>query len=82
LLKSVPRLDQSKKDRLIPIDGVPPDLVNRPPGCSFAPRCAFKIDKCITDNPPLMPVGEKHESACWVNPTIDAVTMSGAGAPA
>ena len=82
LLKSVPRLDQSKKDRLIPINGVPPDLVNRPVGCSFAPRCEFKIDKCITDNPPLMPVGEKHESACWVNPTIDAKTMSGAGVPA
>ncbi len=81
LLKSVPRLDQSKKDRLIPIDGVPPDLVNRPVGCSFAPRCAFKIDKCITDNPPLMPIGDKHESACWVNPTIEARAMSDAGVP-
>jgi len=70
LLKSVPRLDQGKKDRLVPIDGVPPDLVHRPAGCSFAPRCAYKIEKCLTDEPPLLNVGEKHESACWVQPTV------------
>jgi oligopeptide transport system ATP-binding protein len=70
LLKSVPRLDQSKKDRLIPIEGVPPDLVHRPPGCSFAPRCAYKIDRCLSEIPPLAAAGDKHQAACWVLPTI------------
>ena len=71
LLKSVPRLDQGKKDRLIPIEGVPPDLVHRPAGCAFAPRCAYKIDKCLTEIPPLMAAGDKHQAACWVMPTIE-----------
>ena len=70
LLKSVPRLDQGKRDRLIPIEGVPPDLVHRPAGCSFAPRCAYKIDKCLTEIPPLESAGDKHQAACWVMPTI------------
>ncbi|MBI5290133.1 MAG: ABC transporter ATP-binding protein [Chloroflexi bacterium] len=81
LLKSVPRLDQSKKDRLIPIDGVPPDLVHRPKGCSFAPRCQYKIEKCLTDDPPLQPVGDKHESACWVNPTVDTKNLTNGSGP-
>jgi oligopeptide transport system ATP-binding protein len=81
LLKSVPRLDQGKKDRLVPIEGVPPDLVNPPAGCSFAPRCAYKIDKCLTDEPPLMAAGDnKHEAACWVMPTIETATPSTNGA--
>ncbi len=71
LLKSVPRLDQSRKDRLVPIEGVPPDLVSPPPGCSFAPRCAYRIDRCTTDEPPLMAAGDRHQSACWVMPHVD-----------
>jgi oligopeptide transport system ATP-binding protein len=71
LLKSVPRLDQGRKDRLVPIEGVPPDLVNPPAGCSFAPRCAYKIDKCLTEEPPLMSAGDKHQSACWVMPDVN-----------
>src|SRR5690242_20042621 len=49
LLKSVPRLDQGRKDRLVPIEGAPPDLVNPPAGCNFVPRCAYKIDKCMSE---------------------------------
>jgi oligopeptide transport system ATP-binding protein len=76
LLKSVPRLDQGRKDRLVPIEGVPPDLVNVPAGCSFAPRCAYKIDKCTVETPPLMSAGDKHEAACWVMPHVDTRTAS------
>jgi len=77
LLKSVPRLDQGRKDRLVPIEGVPPDLVHRPAGCSFAPRCAYKIDKCLTEVPPLMPTGEdRHVAACWVMPTVETIPAS------
>jgi oligopeptide transport system ATP-binding protein len=77
LLKSVPRLDQTKKDRLQPIEGSPPDLINPPRGCNFAPRCAYKIDKCLVEEPPLMPIGEgNHQSACWVMPTIETPVAS------
>jgi oligopeptide transport system ATP-binding protein len=83
LLKSVPRLDQGKRDRLQPIEGSPPDLINPPKGCSFAPRCAYKIEKCLTDEPPLMAAGDnKHQAACWVMPTIDTAPTSEVGGPA
>ena len=65
LLKSVPRLDQSRKSKLEPIEGVPPDLINMPPGCPFAPRCTFRVDRCTEEMPPLQEVGERHTAACW-----------------
>ncbi|MCH8901314.1 MAG: ABC transporter ATP-binding protein, partial [Chloroflexi bacterium] len=65
LLKSVPRLDQERKSKLIPIEGVPPDLINMPPGCSFYPRCTYRVDKCAQESPPLIDVEEKHRVACW-----------------
>jgi oligopeptide/dipeptide ABC transporter ATP-binding protein len=66
LLKSVPRLDQPRKEKLDPIEGQPPDLMNLPPGCSFRPRCRFAIERCAREVPPLMDVGDGHSSACWV----------------
>jgi oligopeptide/dipeptide ABC transporter ATP-binding protein len=66
LLRSVPRLDQPRKSKLEPIDGQPPDLWNLPPGCSFAPRCKFVIDKCPEEAPPLRQIENDHGSACWV----------------
>ncbi|GIX48320.1 MAG: ABC transporter ATP-binding protein [Candidatus Tectimicrobiota bacterium] len=66
LLRSVPRLDQPKKDKLDPIEGQPPDLVNLPPGCSFVPRCRFAVAPCHQEVPPLVPVGDGHLAACWV----------------
>jgi oligopeptide transport system ATP-binding protein len=69
LLQSVPRLDEPRKTRLLPIEGLPPDLANLPPGCPFRPRCRFSIDKCAEENPLLMKVGEGHMSACWVDVT-------------
>ncbi len=77
LLRSVPRLDQTRKDRLVPIEGAPPDLINPPKGCRFAPRCTYKIDKCLTDDPPLMPAGDKHYAACWVMPQMSTSAVSG-----
>ena len=67
LLKSVPRLDEPKKATLHPIEGLPPDLINLPPGCAFRPRCEFAIDKCMTEVPPLMEAtADRHLSACWI----------------
>ncbi len=65
LLKSVPRLDEVRKEKLDPIEGVPPDLARIPPGCSFRPRCRFSVDRCAEEIPPLLPVGNNHTSACW-----------------
>ncbi len=65
LLKSVPRLDEKLKTKLDPIDGMPPDLVNLPAGCSFQPRCVFAVDRCREESPSLMAVANEHHSACW-----------------
>jgi oligopeptide/dipeptide ABC transporter ATP-binding protein len=65
LLRSVPRLDLPRKDKLDPIEGQPPDLTRLPPGCAFVPRCRYKVDKCVQQLPPLMAVEPDHCSACW-----------------
>jgi oligopeptide/dipeptide ABC transporter ATP-binding protein len=66
LLRSVPRLDEPRRARLAPIEGQPPDLTRLPPGCAFAPRCGFRVERCGRDVPPLEPVNERgHVSACW-----------------
>ncbi|NUQ38599.1 MAG: ABC transporter ATP-binding protein [Caldilineales bacterium] len=65
LLRSIPRLDQGHDERLIPIEGLPPDLIDLPPGCSFAPRCPFKIGRCETETPPLQTISHTRRVACW-----------------
>jgi len=66
LLASVPRLDEPRKARLEPIKDQPPDLISLPPGCAFAPRCAYAIDQCRKDKPELAELSRNHFSACWV----------------
>ncbi|MBZ4323284.1 ABC transporter ATP-binding protein [Streptomyces huiliensis] len=72
LLESVPRLDRKGKE-LHAIKGLPPSLVNIPPGCPFHPRCPRARDVCRTDRPPLFPVAPGRSSAChfWKE-TLDA----------
>jgi peptide/nickel transport system ATP-binding protein len=53
LLKSIPKLNQPSHTRLEAITGRPPDLVNPPTGCKFAPRCPYAQPKCIAEEPPL-----------------------------
>jgi oligopeptide/dipeptide ABC transporter ATP-binding protein len=66
LLHSVPRLDEPRRARLEPIEGQPPDLTRLPLGCAFAPRCAFRVERCAAEIPPLRQVGEAGRvSACW-----------------
>jgi oligopeptide/dipeptide ABC transporter ATP-binding protein len=66
LLRSVPRLDEPRRERLDPIEGQPPDLTRLPPGCAFAPRCVFRVARCETEAPALAPVGAGgHIAACW-----------------
>jgi len=65
LLRSVPRLDEPIRAKLDPIEGQPPDLTRLPPGCAFAPRCAFRVERCA-EAPRLVPIGAPgHLSACW-----------------
>jgi oligopeptide/dipeptide ABC transporter ATP-binding protein len=65
LLKSVPRLDNVRKEKLDPIEGMPPDLIHMDSGCPFRPRCRFSVERCKTENPPLLAVADAHTSACW-----------------
>jgi oligopeptide transport system ATP-binding protein len=65
LLGSLPRLDESMHEKLTSIEGLPPDLIAPPPGCPFAPRCDYVMDRCQTENPSLQAVGLDHEAACW-----------------
>jgi oligopeptide/dipeptide ABC transporter ATP-binding protein len=64
LLGSLPRLDAPTRERLTPILGAPPSLVNMPPGCPFAPRCPLHIAECDEAEPPLFQVGPGHNAAC------------------
>jgi oligopeptide/dipeptide ABC transporter ATP-binding protein len=64
LLGSLPRLDSTGRERLTPIVGSPPSLVNMPPGCPFAPRCPLHVPECDAAEPPLFDVGPDHTAAC------------------
>ena len=64
LLRSTPRLDVTL-DRLVAIDGAPPDLRDPPVGCSFAERCSLATDQCRAEQPALRPIEEARHVACW-----------------
>jgi len=66
LLRSTPRLANPSHTRLAAIDGRPPDLVDRSPGCPFAPRCRYAQDLCRRQAPPLVDAETpEHRYACW-----------------
>ncbi|NCA98242.1 MAG: ABC transporter ATP-binding protein [Clostridia bacterium] len=69
LLNSIPKINVEEKERLIPIDGQPPDLLKPPAGCAFAERCPHAMTICQQQQPPLIKAGEGHEhrAACWLN---------------
>ena len=84
LLHSIPRLAEEREDQLIPIEGTPPDQRQAPVGCPFAPRCAWRVDRCWSEMPALDPVpgtppglvvttgpGATHRIACFNPPTPD-----------
>jgi peptide/nickel transport system ATP-binding protein len=76
LMRSVPRLDLPRGQRLETIEGLPPDLRAPPAGCRFAPRCPHRIDVCDQD-PALREIAAGHHSACWRADEIAAGTLVG-----
>jgi len=67
LMRSIPKIEDPSHTRLLTIPGRPPDLINPPPGCGFAPRCAYARERCHEERPPLAPTSEtdEHLFACW-----------------
>jgi peptide/nickel transport system ATP-binding protein len=67
LLQSISRIDAAREERLRPIEGSPPSLINVPPGCPFHPRCPYAMDICRVDLPPMIPANGHHASACFLS---------------
>ncbi len=72
LLASIPRLDSSAGQRLVPIKGQPPDLARLPSGCAFAPRCQHADATCNASRPLLRELEPGHFGACHHEQAIDA----------
>jgi peptide/nickel transport system ATP-binding protein len=66
LLDSIPKVDQPSHTKLDAISGRPPDMVERVPGCRFAPRCRYAADPCLEDNPELVETDSGHLSRCFM----------------
>jgi oligopeptide transport system ATP-binding protein len=66
LLRSMPRLDEEKAQRLIPIEGTPINMLNPNPGCPFAPRCEACMRICVKEMPPQFSLVGNHHTRCWL----------------
>lgn len=81
LLESIPNLDAEEKERLIPIEGAPPDLFSPPKGCPFAPRCPYAMEICIENMPENFHIADNHIARCWLNdpraPKIEQFVAAG-----
>jgi len=64
LLRSVPRMDQPRGQRLIPIEGQPPDLTREIKGCAYRPRCSYATERCDLESPSLESISSGHSAAC------------------
>ena len=67
LIGSLPRVDETVRQRLFSIEGMPPVLLNKPTACPFAPRCKWVMERCWKENPPLENISEEHRIACFVD---------------
>lgn len=79
LLSSIPQLDRND-EKLMAIDGSPPNLANPPKGCPFAPRCPYVMRVCIDDAPKLINTTKTLQTACWLldkrSPTVAIPEMA------
>ena len=66
LLKCIPRLDEEEGRKLVPIEGLPPNLINMPPTCAFLPRCSYKFERCFQEPwPPLKHLHGQQYVSCY-----------------
>jgi oligopeptide/dipeptide ABC transporter ATP-binding protein len=66
LLNCIPRLDQEEGRKLVPIEGLPPNLINMPPTCAFVPRCSERTERCLREPwPPLKHLYGQHYVGCF-----------------
>lgn len=79
LLSSMPRLD-SIGERLIPIQGTPPSILNMPAGCAFSPRCAYRQDICTERPATLDNIELGHDTRCHLTAELPAYDREGASA--
>ena len=66
LINSIPKLNATEKERLVPIEGTPVDLLNPPAGCPFAPRCKSCMKVCLREMPPRTELSDTHYTYCWL----------------
>ncbi|MDO4265479.1 MAG: ABC transporter ATP-binding protein [Eubacteriales bacterium] len=66
LLNAAPSLDLKKKQKLMSIEGMPPDLIDPPKGCPFAARCPYCMNACVECFPPEYTLEEGHKVSCWL----------------
>lgn len=68
LMRSIPSIDSDERERLIPIQGAPVDLLNMPRGCAFSPRCEKTMRVCLEEEPFEAWInGADHLASCWLN---------------
>lgn len=67
LLSSIPKIDMEKTEKLIPIDGTPPDLFSPPKGCPYAARCVCCMEICNEQMPDSAVLNIQHDSCCWLH---------------
>ncbi|MGG1659854.1 ABC transporter ATP-binding protein [Brevibacillus sp. NRS-1366] len=81
LMRSLPRIDGIEKERLVPINGSPPDLFDPPKGCPFAARCQFAMEICEQQMPPVTDFSQGHQAVCWLHdsraPKIEELVAAG-----
>jgi peptide/nickel transport system ATP-binding protein len=86
LLRSIPRLDEPRQSTLQSIPGRPPQLVDPPRGCRFAPRCPYAQARCHAEAPPLVEGTPGHAYRCWypvgTGPSASSYSTTTAGNPA
>lgn len=72
LLNSVPKIHTNNKETLYSLKGTPPDLINPPKGCSFAPRCEYGMKICRMQYPEETKFSHSQKCSCWLHhPKVD-----------
>lgn len=66
LLNAIPNMKAGGRQRLVPILGTPPDLLNPPTGCPFYSRCKYAMRVCRDEQPPEFVRDNTHRAACWL----------------